>query len=197
MNTGYADYNVDEPRADLIEVDNYIIPLGKILNIVSSNEYKNILIDVPIGLKNLGFKIVSYLEEKFNDKNFHLNGNFIWGFCDLNLSEIESYDLILHFSHEVPLRIVNTISQLLNIKNIFKINNIFIIELNRSKQIVSIPVYYKLIPELLSKGIETLLQYFNKYNDYLNISYSRISFSFNSIFSLSFFNSFKFVYFLF
>lgn len=77
----------------------YNLELNKIIQEIKKRNSKQVLLQLPDGLKNKSDKIVDFIEENTNAKAFLWFGG-CFGACDLPLGlNILNIDLIVQFGH--------------------------------------------------------------------------------------------------
>ncbi len=152
---------------ELSEVlDTYLLPLRRIENIISEKPNGNILVEAPLGFKELGLELVRYLGKK--GFNASLSGRNTWGSCDFSLSG--NYDFIIHLGHALPPNILHIINNNLKIER-HDHGDIVVIRVNDGTNILFSPAYYKPQPELLNK-LEDSIQSFVKDNPNIMVTYA-------------------------
>ncbi len=106
---------------------------------------RNILIDIPLGWKDIARKVCNYISKKLG-KNIILSGRSCWGPCDITLDMLYRYDTIIHLGHFIPPNILNAISRNVDKLRYYNIDNISILEIydrNFESKIVFSYIYYK------------------------------------------------------
>lgn len=77
----------------------YNLELNKAVNKIKTSNAKQVLIQLPDGLKNKSNEVVDYIEENTNAKAFIWLGS-CFGACDLPLNtNLLNIDLIIQFGH--------------------------------------------------------------------------------------------------
>ncbi|KYK21613.1 diphthamide biosynthesis protein [Thermoplasmatales archaeon SG8-52-2] len=123
-----------------MKISEFDINLEKITKIIDENEYKNILLQVPEGLKTNYYKIVDFIEERTN-ANIIISADPCFGACDIPNYDLKKLDidLIIHIGHtSIP-----------NVKNT-KIKTYFI---NAESDLDITNVIKKAIPKINGKKI--------------------------------------------
>jgi 2-(3-amino-3-carboxypropyl)histidine synthase len=123
-----------------LKISEFDVNLEKYTRIIDENDYKNILLQVPEGLKTNYYKIVDFIEERTN-ANIIISADPCFGACDIPNYELKSLDidLILHIGHtSIP-----------NVKNP-KIKTCFI---NAESDLDITSVIKKAIPKIIGKKI--------------------------------------------
>ncbi|MEK6922929.1 MAG: diphthamide synthesis protein [Nanoarchaeota archaeon] len=77
----------------------YNLELDKAAEEIKKEKAKNVLIQLPDGLKPKATEIVSFLREK-TDSNIFIWIGSCWGSCDY--PEIRDIDLLIQFGHAAP-----------------------------------------------------------------------------------------------
>ena len=77
----------------------YNLELDRAVKAIKDNNAKNVLVQLPDGLKPKATEIVSYLKEKTNS-NIFIWMQSCWGSCDY--PEIRNIDLLIQFGHARP-----------------------------------------------------------------------------------------------
>ncbi|MEK6826404.1 MAG: diphthamide synthesis protein [Nanoarchaeota archaeon] len=77
----------------------YNLELDKAAEEIKKEKAKNVLIQLPDGLKPKATEIVSFLREK-TDANIFIWMGSCWGSCDY--PEIRNIDLLIQFGHAAP-----------------------------------------------------------------------------------------------
>ena len=77
----------------------YKLELDKIIKEIKKRNSKQVLIQLPDGLKNKSNEIIDFIEDKTNAKAFIWFGD-CYGACDLPLGmDVLGIDLIVQFGH--------------------------------------------------------------------------------------------------
>ena len=141
-----------------MNINNYYIDLNKAIKIIKTNNYKNIVLQVPEGLKYSFKKIVDFLEEK-TKTNIYISADPCFGACDIPsfIYEYPDIDLIIQIGH-LPIQQIRE-------------STIPIIFLNAFSFIDVSKVVEKAIPYIKGKkiGIVTTAQHIHKIEDVKNI----------------------------
>ena len=77
----------------------YELELDKVVEEINKIKAKNVLVQLPDGLKPKGTEIVDFLKEK-TDANIFLWLQSCWGSCDY--PEIKNIDFLVQFGHAAP-----------------------------------------------------------------------------------------------
>lgn len=77
----------------------YDLELDKVIFEINNTKAKNVLIQLPDGLKSKATEIVDFLKKKTNANIFIWLGS-CWGSCDY--PEIKNIDLLVQFGHAPP-----------------------------------------------------------------------------------------------
>ena len=88
----------------MYKIDNYLIPLDEVLSILSRLKAKSILLEAPLGVRDLTFMLSLLIEDRVGIPIYH-SGRPTWGFCDvdINNAKLVGVDAILHVGHVNPL----------------------------------------------------------------------------------------------
>ena len=77
----------------------YNLELDKVIEKIKSKNAKQVLVQLPDGLKHKANKVVDYIEENTEAKAFILSGS-CFGACDLPIGmDILNIDLIIQWGH--------------------------------------------------------------------------------------------------
>jgi len=74
----------------------YNLELDKIVEKINKTKAKNVLLQLPNGLKNKASEIASYLEKRTKANIFIWLGS-CYGSCDI--PNVKDIDLLIHFGH--------------------------------------------------------------------------------------------------
>ncbi|WP_054857617.1 diphthamide synthesis protein [Vulcanisaeta sp. JCM 16159] len=133
---------------DLTEVlDEYLLPLKGIEEVLSRvGKDAKVLVETPLGFKNVGLEAVRYLSNK--GYRAHLSGQNVWGACDFSV--LSDYQYIIHLGHALPSNIFRIISKNLRVRRGGS-GDIITIEIEGGPIVLFSAIYYKPRPELLNR----------------------------------------------
>lgn len=106
-----------------MEIIGYNIDFNEVIDKVNKNNYKNIVLQLPDGLKTQAKKIVDFLEEKTNAE-FIISAESCFGACDLlNIDDLNSldFDCVVQIGHtsipdyekqKIPYLFINALSNI-------------------------------------------------------------------------------------
>lgn len=141
-----------------MKISNYFIDIEKAINLIKVQNYNNVAIQLPEGLKNDSKSIIENIKNKTNC-NIILFADPCFGSCDIPYYELNDLkiDLLIHIGH----------TRIPNIKN----KNIPIIYLNAESILDVSKVVKKSIPYLKGKkiGIVTSAQHIKKLDEIIKI----------------------------
>ena len=141
-----------------MNIKGYYIDLEKAVRKINKNNYENIVLQIPEGLKYIFKDLVNYFEEKTN-ANIIISAEPCYGACDIPnyLYVDKKIDLIIQIGH-------------LPIPELKK-RNIPVIYLNAFSHVDVSKVVEKALPNLIGKkiGILTTAQHIHKIDDVKNI----------------------------
>ncbi len=145
-----------------MNIKGYYIDLEKAVRIINKNNYKNIVLQVPEGLKYIFKDFVDFFEEK-TKANIIISADPCFGACDIPsfFCENTDIDLIIQIGH-LP------IPQ-------FSENSIPIMFLNAFSNADVSKVVKKALPSIKGKkiGVVTTAQHIHKIDDVKNITYQK------------------------
>jgi 2-(3-amino-3-carboxypropyl)histidine synthase len=73
---------------------------SKIFKILHDRKPTHILIQLPEGLKKLGYTIIDDIKNNYSqDISIEIDGSPIYGSCLMNVKDVEEYDIVFHFGH--------------------------------------------------------------------------------------------------
>ena len=141
-----------------MNIKGYYLDLEKAVRKINKNNYENIVLQIPEGLKYIFKDLVNYFEEKTN-ANIIISAEPCYGACDIPnyLYVDKKIDLIIQIGH-------------LPIPELKK-RNIPVIYLNAFSHVDVSKVVEKALPNLIGKkiGILTTAQHIHKIDDVKNI----------------------------
>ena len=132
-----------------MEIEFYV---NKIIEILNTLGIKNVVIEIPIGLKHFSFKICRELKRYgFNPV---IDLSYTWGICDISINNLMNFELVIHFAHEIP--------KVLELIGVFKrkiLENEYctLYETKYGKVLVT-HVFYKFNQEIVNKINEKLVK---------------------------------------
>ena len=141
-----------------MNIKGYHIDLEKAIKTINKNDYKNILLQVPEGLKNIFKDFVDFIEEE-TKSNIIISADPCFGACDIPFADCENtdIDLIIQIGHlPIPHK---------------KDSNIPIIFLNAFLDVDISRVIKKALPLIKGKkiGVVTTAQHIQKIDEVKNI----------------------------
>lgn len=82
-------------------IETFNIEIDKAVESIKKHEPKQVLLQLPDGLKPKALELIDILEKKFPNIEFYIWTGSCFGACDLPIANAESYniDLIIHFGH--------------------------------------------------------------------------------------------------
>ena len=138
---------------DLVEVlGEYLLPLRYIEEFLSkSGVGAKVLVETPLGFKNVGLEVVRYL----NNKGFraYLSGQSVWGACDFSVAG--DYQYVIHLGHALPPNIFRIISRNFRLKR-GELNDVIVVNIENGPTVLFSAVYYEPKPELINKARKAL-----------------------------------------
>ncbi|ADY00508.1 MAG: diphthamide synthesis protein [Vulcanisaeta sp.] len=134
-------------NGELTEIlDTYLLPLKSIEEVINENRNAKILIETPLGFKNVGLEVVRYLSNK--GFRAYLSGQNVWGTCDFSVSN--DYQYIIHLGHALPPNIFRIINNNYRLER-QELNDAVIIRIKNGPTVLFSAIYYEPKPDLLDK----------------------------------------------
>lgn len=98
-----------------------------------------ICIDVPVGWKDIGKHICRIVHKSGIDTSkIILEGRTCWGACDITLSMLYRYDVILHIGHYLPPNIENVLRSNVDVCRVERSDNFIILNINVNNRDVKV-----------------------------------------------------------
>ncbi|WP_238375077.1 diphthamide synthesis protein [Vulcanisaeta thermophila] len=127
------------------ELAGFLIPLSDIID--SLKNARHVLVEVPLGMRELGLELTKYLVS--NGFDALMSARNVWGACDFLVTR--DYDAVLHVGHALPPNIRNIINANHGIEEEVRHGEVEVLRLRGGETVVFAPAYYKPHGELLSK----------------------------------------------
>ena len=140
-------------HGDLTEVlGAYLLPLKGIEESLEGvGGDARILVETPLGFKNVGLEVVRYLGGR--GYRVFLSGHNTWGACDFSV--VGGYQYVIHLGHAMPINILRIVSNNFRVRRRGS-GDILIVEVEGGPTVLFAPIYYEPKAEVLGKVIEPL-----------------------------------------
>lgn len=136
--------------SDYIELAGFLVPIQDILKLLG--ESKHVLIEVPLGMRELGIELTKYLLN--NGFDAIMSGRSVWGSCDFLITR--DYDAVLHVGHALPPNIKRIINENYGIKEFRESGEVSIMRLGNDETVIFTPAYYRPHEDLITHIINKL-----------------------------------------
>jgi len=129
----------------MYKVNDYLIPLDEILSALSRLKARSIILESPIGVRDLALTLGSIVEDRVK-VSIYYSGRSAWGFCDVGVNDAKllGVDAVLHVGHVNPVKYHGGCR--VYVENMFNI------------PVIYAPFYYDIeIPEYVAASISRVL----------------------------------------
>jgi len=132
--------------SSLTKVKDYLVPMDDIGAVLVG--LRRILVEVPLGLRELGVAMARELESKGFE--VHMSGRNAWGSCDFTVTK--DHDAVLHLGHALPPNILRIIRVNMKITKELEAGEVSRWVLGDGSRIILSPAYYNPIEDLVRKA---------------------------------------------
>ena len=129
----------------MYKVDGYLVPLDEALSALNRLKAKSIILESPIGVRDLALKLGSIVEDRVK-ASIYYSGRSTWGFCDVGVNDAKllGVDAVLHVGHVNPVKYYSECR--VHVEKMFNI------------PVIYVPFYYDIkVPEDVVASISRIL----------------------------------------